>query len=508
MGFWNKIFRARESQSGAPAKAQSPSRVAASVTSPPGAHQSSPATTTTNPNVRDQYGRTPLMLAALTGNSRELAHLISTGAELDSQDIMEDTALILAASKCNADCVKALIAAGANVHLKTSTGESALSWAIVMDDTESVQALVAAGANEGLEVDADGQVVARDVNGNIASTTGASAKVRAILGVSASSSAHAPSRSAAVQEPVTVCVTFDTNKAGSSYGREAWFTFWKTIREKELGVGTNLYCGDLLGVDPNMYGILVESTDLEVVQEIKSRFSAAEDYQKICGRRQFIEGLSVPGAHLINAGRIDSRYVLVGGESDWARVELSSVKLPELSRIYMKDSATPVAPRPVPASSRTAGIASLTEMSGLKEVLKSRFPTERDASSLRPEEVCDLADACSARFYVAWELSGTVYTESFVKVYFMERGGNQSACQLQGFFNFPSAGDIDRLIKESIGESKRSLLNITGITALNLIGPKDVNFNERGKAWMVKESLSGDQLWKYVHLRKVQLGLA
>ena len=304
---------------------------------------------------------------------------------------------------------------------------------------------------------------------------------------------------------MNICLTFDTNKIESSgYGSTAWFTFWSAIREKDLDVGARLFCGDLVTSNPSYYGILIESDNSKAIEEIKRRFSSNEAFRKICGSNPFIEGISGASARLINAGTIDSRYVLIGGESDWARVELSSVKLPELAKIYSKDAAASPPPRPRPASTRTNGLQPVNGMATLKELLKSKFPTERDFVSLLPEEVCDMADACSEHFYVAWELSGIVYTESFAKIYFMEKTGEQKAFHLRGLFNFPSASDIDRLIREAIGYY-RGFLNVTDLTALNFIGPKDTKFNDRGKAWMVKESLSGDLLWKYIHLRKIQL---
>jgi predicted component of type VI protein secretion system len=306
---------------------------------------------------------------------------------------------------------------------------------------------------------------------------------------------------------MNICLTFDTNKIdGSSYGGTAWFTFWSAIREKELGVGTRLYCGDLLTINPSFYGILVETDNPSVLTEIKRRYSSNDAFKKICGSNPFIEGASAASIRLVNAGTIDSRYVLVGGESDWARVELSSVKLPELGKVYAKDAEVATPPRPKPASPRTSTLQVIADMSALKETLKSKFPTERDFVSLLPEEVCDLADACNGHFFVAWELSGIVYTESFVKIYFMEKAGELKAFRLQGFFNFPSVADIDRFIREYVGYS-RGFLNITEATALNFIGPKDMKFNDRGKEWMSKENLSGDLLWKYIHLRKIQLGL-
>lgn len=310
---------------------------------------------------------------------------------------------------------------------------------------------------------------------------------------------------------MNICLTFDTNKIESStYGNTAWFTFWSVIREKDLGVGARLFCGDLLTANPSYYGILVEADNSKVVAEIKRRFSSNDAFKQICGSSPFIEGTSGAAAHLINAGTIDSRCVLVGGRSDWARVALATVKLPELEKIYSKDTAASPPQRTRPASARTSGLQEVTGMAALKQLLKSTFPSERDFVSLLPEEVCDLADSCSEHFYVAWELSAGYYTESSVEIHFMEKAGEQQAIYLRGFFNFPSASDIDRPIREAIGYN-RTFLNVTGITALNLIGPKDsrndTRFNEQSKAWMAKENLTGDLLWKYVHLRKIQLGL-
>lgn len=93
-----------------------------------------------NINAGDEAGRTPLMQAAVRGNSPLIRALISKGAQIDLQDKKGDTALMLSvfydhrrnllssSVSDNLEAIKALVDAGADVCIKNNDGKTALDY--------------------------------------------------------------------------------------------------------------------------------------------------------------------------------------------------------------------------------------------------------------------------------------------------------------------------------------------------------------------------------------------
>lgn len=69
-----------------------------------------------NANATNSLGRTPLMRAALNGNTREVEMLIDAGADVNAEDTSSGTALISATSDSHFETVRLLISKGANVN--------------------------------------------------------------------------------------------------------------------------------------------------------------------------------------------------------------------------------------------------------------------------------------------------------------------------------------------------------------------------------------------------------
>lgn len=96
----------------------------------------------------DDLGRTPLIHAALAGNSAAVEVLLAAGAEADAAETRRGTtALHLAAFRNRLDVIDALLAHGAGVDAADDNGETALFWAIGRGHAAAITRLVNAGAD-------------------------------------------------------------------------------------------------------------------------------------------------------------------------------------------------------------------------------------------------------------------------------------------------------------------------------------------------------------------------
>lgn len=100
-----------------------------------------------DPNQSDGKGRTPLLLAAASGDAQCLALLLESGASTSAQDKFGRTALWIACGQGWRDGVKALLARGAKPNCRNVNGVTALMLVAAQGDAESVQLLLGAGAN-------------------------------------------------------------------------------------------------------------------------------------------------------------------------------------------------------------------------------------------------------------------------------------------------------------------------------------------------------------------------
>ena len=103
-------------------------------------------------NVKNKYGDTVIMWAAM-GGCKEIAKLlIKAGADVNAKDSMGRTALMWAARKGYENIVKLLIAASADIDIRDKYGATALIAAVhsrVKDII--VELLIAAGANVNIQ---------------------------------------------------------------------------------------------------------------------------------------------------------------------------------------------------------------------------------------------------------------------------------------------------------------------------------------------------------------------
>jgi ankyrin repeat protein len=101
-----------------------------------------------HPEVWDQGGYTPLILASYHGSLETTLALLDQGATVDTADLGRgNTALMGVAFKGFAAIVKCLLAAGADVNHRNHAGQSALMMAALFGHAAIVEELIEAGAD-------------------------------------------------------------------------------------------------------------------------------------------------------------------------------------------------------------------------------------------------------------------------------------------------------------------------------------------------------------------------
>ena len=101
-----------------------------------------------NPNAALQTGETVLMTAARTGNAVAVSALLARGADVDArQDSKGQTALMWAVSERHLDVVTTLLDRGADLSAKTEGGSTVLLFAAREGDIEIARVLLTRGAD-------------------------------------------------------------------------------------------------------------------------------------------------------------------------------------------------------------------------------------------------------------------------------------------------------------------------------------------------------------------------
>jgi ankyrin repeat protein len=103
---------------------------------------------------------TPLMIAALEGDTETVRTLLAHGARVNAKDNEGHTALMFAVINSHSEIVKALLRAGARVNARAGDGGTALMLAATNGDAEITQILLNDGAKTGYRYTSTGQTAA------------------------------------------------------------------------------------------------------------------------------------------------------------------------------------------------------------------------------------------------------------------------------------------------------------------------------------------------------------
>ena len=99
-------------------------------------------------NIQDNYGNTPLILAALKNDIEIFKLLLNAGADINKQNKYGNTPLTMATSNNKIEIVKLLLNAGADIDKQNIFGNTPLIAAAYKNNREIVEILLDYGADE------------------------------------------------------------------------------------------------------------------------------------------------------------------------------------------------------------------------------------------------------------------------------------------------------------------------------------------------------------------------
>ena len=142
-----------------------------------------------NVNAADDFGRTPLILAAHKGHDEIVNALLDSGADPNHKNAGGMTALMLSAWRGYAEIVSALLHAGADPNAKNNDGETALMFAAMCGHYDILHSLIESGADVNIAENENGITALMFAAGHWRAGGDSSNMVNALLDVGANAKA-------------------------------------------------------------------------------------------------------------------------------------------------------------------------------------------------------------------------------------------------------------------------------------------------------------------------------
>ena len=291
---------------------------------------------------------------------------------------------------------------------------------------------------------------------------------------------------------------FDLKKIGNE--QNCWQVFWRAVRPRQLA-GASLYEGNIHRDD---YCIAIQSTDVRVLDLVRSALESCHEFKEVCCSDPFIEGDSCAAIPLPRTGRIDHEGNLIGDDKRMAEHVTAPVDAPEdIVSLDVVESASAVRHRP--ATTRTEDLPIIDSFEDFDALLHDRFVCrqpgfERDLW-ISPKELCDMVEKYEAVVEVGVSEHCSERSENALRVRLFPRDHSDvPPIELEGMYMFRSRYAVTQFLQSFLSTPKYAdaipdLAGIIGRFQLHFGEPREGDARSRESDYSGEERIAVADLW-------------